>query len=427
MQVIDKSFCENPYPNYEILRDAGPLHWSSEFCGGAWLVTGYDDVLAILRDPRFSTQRASRWINSSVSKSGSVLAREDFAELGVFKRIFARSLMFLNGAHHSRIRKVMQAGFKPAALQAAAPRIQDLIKEKTGNLKSALQAGGSVDFMGEFARPLPAMVIASLLGIDGAREKEFIAWSSQIAEFIGTPTPSIEVALRAQEGLAAMNEYFQELLEERRARRADDLIGQLIAAREADGNMTERELLAQCCTLLFAGHETTRNLLGTGMLHLMQTPEQCQAIRDTPGLMQSALRELLRYDSPVQFTGRIVTCDIELHGHQMRKGDLVIPLIGAANRDPSRFSEPNRLDFSRNEGNHLSFGYGAHMCLGAMLSYMEGEIAFNELLPLLPELELADEKPDWAGNPVYRGLASLPIRMKHEVSSQEKLNVTPLA
>ena len=413
MQVIDKNFCENPYPHYELLRAAGPIHWSTEFCGGAWLLTGYDDVLAVLRDPRFSTQRASRWINSSVSNRGTALSREDLGELGVFKRIFARSLMFLNGAHHRRLRKVMQAGFRPAALEAAAPRIKELVAELTSHLKADLLDGRTVDFMDDFARPLPAVVIGGLLGIDRTAEKEFITWSGQIAEFIGTPTPDITVARRAQEGLAAMNAYFQQLLADRRQWRRDDLIGQLISAKDADGSMTDKELLAQCCTLLFAGHETTRNLLGTGTLHLLKNPDQYQSLRDNPGLMQAALKELLRYDSPVQFTGRVASCDIELHGERIHKGDLVIPLIGAANRDPSRFSQPNRLDFSRNESNHLSFGYGAHVCLGAMLSYMEGELAFTELIPLLPHLELVEKETNWTNNPVYRGLASLQVRMRH--------------
>jgi cytochrome P450 len=412
MHAFGRRFCANPYPAYEALRAAGPLHWNEAFCGGAWLLTNYDDVLGVLRDARFSTQRASRWINSSLGDNGRAPCRAELVELGEFKRIFARSLLFLNGGHHARTRKLMQAGFKPACLQAAAPRIRDLMHGAVARMESALRQGETVDFIGEFARPLPAQVIASLLGIDSEMETSFIAWSGQIAEFFGAPTPTMEVARRAQAGLVAMNEYFHGLVEARRAHAGDDLVSQLIRAAQASGHMTAKELLAQCCTLLFAGHETTRNLLGNGMLHLLGDAVQRQALVDDPALMQSALKELLRFDSPVQFTGRMATCDVELHGIQLRKGQLVIPLIGAANRDPARFAQPDKLNFSRNDGNHLSFGYGAHVCLGAMLSYMEGDIAFTALLPLLAELELASDTPDWGDNPAYRGLAHLPIRLR---------------
>lgn len=397
MYVIDKNFCGNPYPLYKALRAAGPLQWSDEFCGGAWLLPNYVDVLNTLRDPRFSTQRASRWINSSGPGAQ--------AELREFKRIFARSLMFLNGEHHARLRKVMNAGFRAASLQAMTPRIQMLVNR----LLEQAVAAQAMDFMRDFARPLPALVIAEMLAIDPADQESFVAWSDDIAEFIGSPTPTLEIARLAQSSLVALNEYFRDLLPRRRKHPGADLISQLIEAEQTGGVITTNELLAQCCTLLFAGHETTRNLLGNGLLHLLQHPTQLKALQDDPSLMPSALKEMLRFDSPVQFTGRVLTCDIEMHGRLLKKGGLVIPLIGAANRDPAKFSDPDRLDFRRNEGNHLSFGHGAHVCIGAMLTYMEAEIAFTSLMPLLPRMELVGETA-WGCNPVYRGLASLPIR-----------------
>jgi cytochrome P450 len=397
--VIDENFCKNPYPSYDVLRASGPLHWSDEFCGGAWLLPNYADVLSVLRDPRFSTQRGSRWINSS--------APEAKAELREFKRIFARSLMFLNGAHHARLRKVMNAGFKSASLQAMAPRIQLLVER----LLEDISTGQEIDFMRDFARPLPALVIAEMLRIDSADQDRFVGWSDDIAEFIGSPTPTLEIARCAQRSLVALNEYFRDLLPQRRKDLGADLISQLIEAEQTGGVITTDELLAQCCTLLFAGHETTRNLLGNGLFNLLQHPVQLKALQEAPSLMSSALKELLRFDSPVQFTGRILTCDLEMHGRQLKKGDLVIPLIGAANRDPAKFSEPDRLDLRRSEANHLSFGYGAHVCIGAMLTYIEAEIAFTSLLPLLSRMELAGEAA-WGSNPVYRSLASLPVRFQ---------------
>jgi cytochrome P450 len=427
--MINSEFLNNPYPAYHALRQGGPLHWNEEFCGGAWLFTGYADVAAVLRDPRFSVKRAGSWANSSGPGAKN--------ELREFKRIFARSLLFVDAPQHTRLRQVMNAGFKPSALQTLAPRIQvivdGLLDEVTAKTRAANPAmhpadntsdisfGITFDFMRDFARPLPALVIAAMLGIDRADRADFVDWSDDVAAFIGSPTPTIEIARRAQTGLIAMNDYFRGLLEQRRTAAArhhgdsnDDLVSQLIVAEANGGIITTNELLAQCCTLLFAGHETTRNLLGNGMLALLRHPRQWQALQQDPALMSSALKELLRFDSPVQYTGRRLKVDVEMHGRVMKKGDLVIPLIGAANRDPAKFSDPDTLDLQRNQGAHLSFGYGPHVCIGATLTYMEAEIAFRSVMRRLPQLALADAQANqaWGGNAVYRALDALPLQFQ---------------
>ncbi|RXZ36801.1 cytochrome P450 [Oxalobacteraceae bacterium CAVE-383] len=418
--MINSEFLNNPYPAYQALREAGPLHWNEEFCGGAWLFTGYADVAAVLRDPRFSVKRAGSWANSS--------GPEAMNELREFKRIFARSLLFVDAPQHTRLRQVMNAGFKPSALQTLAPQIQALVDRLLDDITAKADVSGDVfDFMRAFARPLPALVIAAMLGIDGADRAEFVDWSDDIAAFIGSPTPTIEIARRAQSGLMAMNDYFRGLLQQRRASAlggADDLVSQLIAAEAAGGIITTNELLAQCCTLLFAGHETTRNLLGNGMLALLRHPAQWQALQQDAALMPSALKELLRYDSPVQYTGRRLKTDVDMHGKTMKKGDLVIPLIGAANRDPAKFSDPDTLDLQRNQGAHLSFGYGPHVCIGATLTYMEADIAFRSVMRRLPQLALADADAgrSWGGNAVYRALDALPLRFAPAAPSSTPLS-----
>ncbi|MFC5475019.1 cytochrome P450 [Paraherbaspirillum soli] len=406
--MINDAFMQDPYPAYHALRAAGALHWSPEFCGGAWLLTGHADVASVLRDPRFTVRRAGGWANSS--------GPEALTELREFKRIFSRSLLFVDGAQHTRLRQVMNAGFKPAALQALAPRIQTIVDSLLDNIV-AKDAPAQFDFMEDFARPLPALVIASMLGIAAADRTDFVAWSDDIAAFIGSPTPTLEIARRAQTSLIAMNEYFRELLPQRRQQPGDDLVSQLLAAEAAGGIITTKELLAQCCTLLFAGHETTRNLLGNGTLALLQHPQQWQALQQTPSLLPSALKELLRFDSPVQYTGRRLKVDVEMHGQLMKKGDLVIPLIGAANRDPAKFSAPDQLDITRNEGAHLSFGYGPHVCIGATLTYMEAEIAMRSVMQRLPQLQLVSDTQAWGQNAVYRSLQQLPLRFAHPASA----------
>lgn len=412
--MIDASFLNDPYPAYHALRTMGPLHWSEEFCGGAWLLTDYADVASVLRDPRFSVQRAGGWANSS--------GHEVSAELREFKRIFSRSLLFLNAPQHTRVRQVMSAGFKPSMMQVLAPRIQQIVDR----LLDRLNGIDEIDFMRDFARPLPALVIADMLAINPSDQAQFVAWSDDIAAFIGSPTPSLDLARRAQTSLVALNEYFRLLLPQRRSNLGNDLVSQLIQAEATGGIITTKELLAQCCTLLFAGHETTRNLLGNGLFYLLKDPVQWQQLADQPLLMRSALRELLRFDSPVQYTGRILKTDINMHGQTLRKGDLVIPLIGAANRDPVKFTTPDRLDITRNEGNHLSFGYGPHVCIGASLTYLEAEIAFTSLMKQVPRLHLVDSVPAWGLNAVYRGLTRLSLRTCRQQQHSPVRNSGPL-
>lgn len=413
--MMNSDFSNDPYGAYEAMRARGSIHWSTDFCGGAWLVTGYADVASVLRDPRFSVRRAGGWANSS--------GRDATDDLREFKRIFARSLLFVDGAQHTRLRLAMSTGFKPSALQSMVPKIQavadDLLDQLVSEARLAARDQGQsdrfaqFDFMQAFARPLPALVIAAMLDIDAVDCAQFVAWSDQIADFIGAPTPTMEIARRAQAGLIAMNDYFRDLLPQRRRHPGDDLISQLIAAEAVGGIITTKELLAQCCTLLFAGHETTRNLLGNGMLALLQHPDQWQLLQRTPSLLASALKELLRFDSPVQYSGRRLKTDVEMHGQLMKKGDLVIPLIGAANRDPAKFTNPDRLDIARNEGSHLSFGYGPHVCIGAALTYLEAEIAVRSVIHRLPGLRLASASSKWGQNAVYRSLNELPLQFNH--------------
>lgn len=408
--MINSAFLKDPYPSYHALRAAGPLHWNEEFCGGAWLLTGYADVANVLRDQRYSVRRAGGWANSSFPEAKS--------DLRDFKRIFSRSLLFVDAPQHARLRQVMNAGFRPAALQALAPQIQAVADRLLDQIvKNSATGSAQFDFMHDFARPLPALVIAEMLGINPADRTEFVAWSDDIADFIGSPTPTMEIARRAQASLVAMNGYFRGLLPQRRQRPGDDLISQLIVAEANGGIVTTKELLAQCCTLLFAGHETTRNLLGNGMLALLQHPQQWQALLESPSLLPSALRELLRFDSPVQYTGRRLKVNIDLHGQPMKKGDLVIPLIGAANRDPAKFTAPDVLDIHRNQGAHLSFGFGPHVCIGAALTYLEAEIAMRSIMRRLPELHLAGDGHSWGNNAVYRSLSALPLRFTRTLAS----------
>jgi len=397
--LIDAAFLANPYPAYAALRDAGPIHWSDEFFGGAWLLTKHDDVEMALKDPHFSAQRTGAWVKDREEERG---------ELSGFQRLFARALLFLDAPDHTRLRKVLSAGFRPEVIQQLVPHIEQIVS----SLLDQAQAADSFDFIEKVARPLPVHVITRLMGIEDGQREDFMVWSDHLALFIGSPLPTREQARRAQTSLLAMSAYFETLLERKRHTPGDDLTSRLVQAEargEIDGGA---ELLAQCAMLLFAGHETTRHLLGSGVQALLTYPEQCERLRREPALLPSAVREFLRFDSPVQYTGRRVATDFILHGQQLRRGDLVLPLIGAASRDPARYQQPDTLDITRNEGPSLAFGVGPHVCLGAALTRIEAEIVFRQVLQRWPNLRLQDASPRWGCNPAYRGLVALPLKTR---------------
>lgn len=394
--LVDAAFLANPYPAYQVLREAGPIHWSTEFFGGAWLLTRHADVEQVLRDPRFSAQRTGGWVTDQEQQRG---------ELAGFQQLFARAMLFLDAPDHARIRKVLNAGFKPTALQALLP----FIEQTAGELLDAVQDQPGFDVMQALARPLPTRVIGHMLGIEDAANEDFAVWSDDLASFIGAPLATHALARRAQASLLAMGRYFDGLLARRRAQPGDDLVSRLLQAQVAGEIHSHAELLAQCTMLLFAGHETTRNLLGNGLQALLSHPDQWQRLRQDPTLIPGAVRELLRYDSPVQYTGRRVTTVLTLHGQTLQRGDLVVPLIGAANRDPARHSEPDRLDIAGRDGGSVSFGSGPHVCIGAMLTRMEAEVTLRLLLQRMPRMRLAGGAPQWMANPAYRGLQQLHV------------------
>jgi len=381
--------------------------WDKEHGPGAWIVQRYADVAAALRDPRFSAARAARWVNSSVSAP----MRDELRE---FKRILSRALLFIEGNSHGRVRRALAAGFHGVSLQQHAPTITGIADELLDAViaKATLDQNGNAsvtfDFVEDVARALPARVIANLMGIAPEIQPRFIAAAGEIAAFIGSPLPDARRVFAAQDGLLAIRDHFASMLRYPAEVPPHSLTARILRQRDG-GTLSTAEMLAQCCTLLFAGYETTRHLLGNGMLALLNHPTQWLALQRAPQRLPIALRELLRYDSPVQYTGRRLREDVVVGGQTMRKGQLVILDLAAANRDPSRFSMPERLYLKRDEGNHLAFGHGPHVCLGAGLTYLEAEIAFRAVMQRLPNLQLAPHTPEWQDNAAYRGVASLPV------------------
>jgi cytochrome P450 len=307
---------------------------------------------------------------------------------------------------HTRLRGLVSKAFTPRVVEGLRPRIQEIVD---GLLDHAEDRRG-MDVIEEFAYPIPVNVICEMLGVPAADHERFKGWSLDLARSLdATLFGAPEVLRRGTEARQGLSDYFRGLIATRRASPRADLLSSLIAAEEAGDKLNETELLATCILLLVAGHETTVNLLGNGTLALLRHPDQLRLLREQPGLIVSAVEELLRYDGPVQRTARIPDVDVTIDGHTIAAGDMVMPFIGAADRDPAQFPDPDRLDLQRADNRHIAFGWGIHFCLGAPLARLEGQIAINTLVQRFPKLALATDRPRYRQSLTLRGLEALPV------------------
>ena len=387
---MDPEFLADPYPMYHRLRAEEPVHHSPL---GFWVLTRYEDVVAALRDPRLAKEAIAGFI---AARFGAPIP-----QMGL-------SMLDRDPPDHTRLRALVSKAFTPRVVETLRPHIQQIVD----GLVDAAQDKGSMDLIEEFAYPLPVIVICEMLGVPVDDHERFKGWGLDIARGLDAILlpPDSEVGRRAVAGRRALADYFRDLIAERRAAPRADMLSALIAAEEAGDKLSEEELLATCILLLVAGHETTVNLIGNGTLALLRHPDQLRRLRDSPGLIGTAIEELLRYDGPVQRTARIPSADVVIDGHTIAKGEMVMPFIGAADRDPAQFAEPDRLDIARADNRHIAFGWGIHFCLGAPLARVEGQIAINTLLKRLPRLTLDTDKPYFRQSLTLRGLQALPVR-----------------
>ncbi len=393
--MFDAQFIANPYPTYQHLLASGRLHWIEKAGSGLWFVPHYDDVMAIFRDPRVSTIRA-------ITRS---YPPEERLKLREIEQIMGSWMVSLDGQEHLRLRRLLNKAFTPQVIESLRPGIQRLADE----LIDEVQEQDSFECMSRFAHPLPALVIAQMLGVPREDRSKFLAWSADMMAFFTGMRSSVDVAYTAQAALVAMRDYFRPIVAERRQQPGDDLISLMIGVEEQGDILTEDQLLAQCTLFLFAGHETTRNLIGNGLFTLLRHPEQYTLLQQNPGLIRGAIDEMVRYESPLQLTSRVATEVIELHDQTIQPGQVFQLLIGAANRDPAVFPDPDRFDITRANSRPASFGFGPHACIGMQLAYLEAEIAITTLLRRLPQLRLTTDTADWIANIAFRGLRSLPL------------------
>jgi len=399
LNPFDPAFQDDPYPTYHRLRERDPIHHLPDF--SLWFLTRYADVQAVLRDTRFSSESASNDPNLFRN------LRESGGELGTLARTMLHWMPLRDPPHHTRLRHLVNKAFTPRHIEAMRPRIASIVDQ----LLEPLLEVGRMDFVRDFAHPLPVIVIAEMLGVPVADQAQLKQWSDDMALALDP----LQVGARRAEGDRAaveMTKLFQRVAEERRRAPRDDLLSALLAAEEQGDRLSMDELLATCVLLLFAGNETTTNLLGNGLLALLRNPGELALLQQDPSLVRGAVEELLRYDSPLQFAARLAKEDVEIDGRMLRAGQRAVLLLGSANHDPAEFSDPDRLDVRRHDHRHVAFGFGMHFCLGAGLARAEAQIALETLVRRMPGITLGSDPPVRRPSIALRGLSSLPVEFE---------------
>ena len=396
--LFSPAFQRDPYPTYHHCL-AGPCLQPLEGRPGVWLLFGYEACTTTIRDTRLSSIRPA--------KSLVAVADDALPEFDELVRHMQRWLLLRDGPRHAEIRKLMNRGFTPAVVESLRHKVDAIIDALLDDMRNA----GAADLIKDFAYPLPVRVICELLGVPEELHDRCVVLSNDIAVWFGDVRRPAHSARVAQRAIRELEGYFAGIIRERRGTRKDDLLSLLMDAAEGDGGLSEEDLHAQCVMLLFAGHETTRNLIGNGIYNLLRHPDALRELRNDEGLWPGAVEELLRYESPVQVFGRSLRADLEIEGTHLPAGSSIAFMIGAAHRDARQYADPDRLDLRRARNRHLAFGGDAHVCLGSTLARLEGRLSMSAVTRRFPNLRLCDDQPDWGTNFSFRGLNTLRVEL----------------
>jgi cytochrome P450 len=396
---LSPEFKANPYPFYDMLRASAPLfHWEQ---WNMWFATDYETCMALLKDNRLGHELLSVMTREQLGWQEPPAHQMPLVDMQ------QSWMLFRDPPTHTRLRMLVHKAFTPRMIEQLRSRIQSV----TDHLLDAAFANGQMDIVADLAVPLPVMVIADMLGVPESDRDLFRGWSRDLAHTLEL-TDSEAIYNRGAAATVDFSAYLRDLANARRKQPQPDLMSALVEAEDQGDKLTEQELISTCILLLVAGHETTTNLIGNGMLALLRNPDQLAALRANPALGRSAIEELLRYDSPVQMTSRAVLHETEHNGQTLRQGMQVSFMLGAANHDPAVFDQPATLDITRDPNPHLSFSNGIHYCLGAPLARLEGQIAIQTLLARAPEIRLLDDNPTYRETWVLRGLNGLPVKVR---------------
>lgn len=410
-QLLDPDVLANPYPLYARLRTEAPVHWDPYL--HAWVVTRYADVITVLH--HFSANR---------TPTPEQFAAIGLGELAPLAQVMVKQMLFMDAPDHTRLRGLAATAFTPARVENLRSHIREILDD----LLAPLLRAGRMDVIADLAAPLPAIVTAEMMGVPTADANQLKDWSADFAEVLGNFQHNPDRASRTLKCVEEMTSYFRDAISNMRTNPREGLINALLTA-EVDGDrLTEEEIIANCIVTMVGGQETTTNLIGNGVLTLLRHPDEMQRLRNDLSLVPSAVEELLRFESPSQHTARICREDTELGGKLIRKGQAVIAVMAAGNRDPERFPDPDRLDLGRTDNRHLAFGWASHFCFGAPLARIEGQLVFEALMRRTSNLALKPGPLVWRDNLGLRGLKSLPVTFAEvEKPAETPILVAPSA
>ena len=391
--LLDPEVLANPYPLFRRLRTEDPVHWDAFL--HTWVVTRYADVLEVLRT--FSAER---------THTPEKLNSMGLAQMSPIAQLMVKQMLFMDPPAHTRLRSLASQAFSPARVAVLRSHIREIVNRHL----DAVQAKGQMEIIRDMAEPLPGIVTAEMLGVPLGDRHQLKDWSADFAEMLGNLQHNPENAPRMLRTVQDMTAYFRESIRRQKDQPKEGLVHSLMTA-EVDGDcLTEEEVVANSIVTMVGGQETTTNLIGNGVLSLLRNPAEMKRLREDISLIPEAIEEMLRYESPSQHTGRLAPADVQLGGRTIHKGQAVMAVMAAANRDPQRFPDPDRFDIGRKDNRHLAFGYAAHFCFGAALARVEGQEALEGILLRLPDLELEPGRPIWRNNLGLRGLTALPVR-----------------
>ena len=388
----------DPYSHFARLREAAPLHRDERL--GAWLVLRYDDVREAFRDQRLSADRVSPYFEHRRARGDAIHERTTF-------EVLTRWIVFTDPPRHTRLRKLVEYAFRPRAVERMRGWIASLVEE----LVEELGTERELDFIERFASPLPVRVICDLFGVPHERRSELTRWSEDILSLVFGAMHSADRHERAECSLREFSGFLREVIAERRSRPGDDLVSDLVAAEERGDVLEEEEIVATCVLLLFAGHETTRNLLANGLKAILEHDPARQALVADPSGMPDAVEEILRFDGPIKAMWRQVVEPVEYGGQRIEPGERLLLVQASANRDPRRFEDPETFDVARSSNRHVGFGYSIHYCLGAAIARLEGTLGLGAFLERFPHVSLAADTFEWDPVILSRSLRRLPIRI----------------
>jgi pimeloyl-[acyl-carrier protein] synthase len=393
--LLDPDVLANPYPLFRRLRTEDPVHWDAFL--HTWVLTRYVDVLEVLHS--FSAER---------THTPEKLKAMELSQMAPIAQLMVKQMLFMDPPTHTRLRGLASQAFSPARVAVLRSHIREIVNR----LLDAVQNKSSIDIIRDLAEPLPAIVTAEMLGVPLGDRHQLKAWSADFAEMLGNFQHNPEHAPRMLRTVQDMTAYFRDRIRELKDIPREGLVHSLMTA-EVDGDrLTEEEVIANSIVTMVGGQETTTNLIGNGVLTLLRNPGEMKRLQEHLSLIPAAVEEMLRYESPSQHTGRLAPQDVEFGGRVIRKGQAVMVVMAAANRDPERFPDPDRFDVARADNRHLAFGYAAHFCFGAALARVEGQEALEAIVRRLPDLELEPGPLVWRNNLGLRGLTALPVKVR---------------